>query len=908
MLGEAVKSKPSMTEQEKDALAKKAKCRPKRPFWQGRKLQAHGPLAEAKKLAVSTDEQVRRFCEEVNQGGKRWNNFVLPQTNRDKSTTENSIVIKYGSCWQIKCVYYTKEEIKDKLRAFLQQKAELDKENDEGRLEGGRKREYMHMRNWMAKLRSPDGAEGAAGGGAAGGAVGGAAGAGAGGVGWGGARPSGADDESASSSDDDSDSELDYIARQRNAQSSAQPTTADEVAIHDFYNDFLGKTQIEFGCGESELDDRVYVKHKLDSALNGDQRVILKECVLYAPCSLIPEGAVLIDTAGTDDEDETKQFLLQQELENADTVLCVLEKNLKTEGNIVLWLKNERLIERALGTQEVLAPSEKPVKLVFMVLHEEKQTTMNARQIAADDLLSASQSAAAAETKAKIFELMETAYKSSTGSSAPAALIASALKNVDIFSCNPLLYASLLANRSLTYHPEQREVYQAALSRSNGWRLLQVLDKCATYDDTDDRVSELLQFLEKHDISEEIGKLLRHLMPSDIRARFKGALKQGQIMNATEQMKKRLEETQKELKAKSEDEIISWMQDTLAEMKKAMIAIVKAVETKIVAIPGADVHDGSSSKFGDLKHYFSGKGRQSYFSGPGEGGGRRLRGRKVGDGYALNKMVKDSLCKCLDIDRFSALAESCREQLQAKAIDALANQVSDRISAVVAVAGGDASASTSSDGGGAAGGDWQLRIKSLVMERRNTDWKESVFQKVKYLERRVDKKKMKKLLNDTVDAKIESCLFKDIVEVRNTAQLRQRFKANAGSFVDEVHKKMEHTLVRQWDADLQAAFQKLADTKPRALLRKTYGDFMKGVSKSLNVNEYEQIGEGLQVSVCVWVCVCVCGGVCVCVCCEFRCVPSSGLNQCGSCSCARLSTRIFRFTIDRRQLKMRRSG
>ena len=37
------------------------------------------------------------------------------------------------------------------------------------------------------------------------------------------------------------------------------------------------------------------------------------------------------------------------------------------------------------------------------------------------------------------------------------------------------------------------------------------------------------------------------------------------------------------------------------------------------------------------------------------------------------------------------------------------------------------------------------------------------------------------------------------------------------------------------------------DDKPRALLRKTYADFMKAVSKSLNVNEYVQIGEGLQV-------------------------------------------------------------
>ena len=79
--------------------------------------------------------------------------------------------------------------------------------------------------------------------------------------------------------------------------------------------------------------------------------------------------------------------------------------------------------------------------------------------------------------------------------------------------------------------------------------LLQVLDKCATYDDSDDRVREVLAFLDKYDIKAKIQQLQSDLMPVHIRDKFKGAIKPSEVRRDAENMKKELEKAHKKLQA-----------------------------------------------------------------------------------------------------------------------------------------------------------------------------------------------------------------------------------------------------------------------------------------------------------------------------------------------------------------------
>ena len=67
----------------------------------------------------------------------------------------------------------------------------------------------------------------------------------------------------------------------------------------------------------------------------------LKEVVIYAPCTLLDSGACLVDTAGTNDENATKQVLCAEELEKADTIICLCRKSLSEAKTCIDTLKDE---------------------------------------------------------------------------------------------------------------------------------------------------------------------------------------------------------------------------------------------------------------------------------------------------------------------------------------------------------------------------------------------------------------------------------------------------------------------------------------------------------------------------------------------------------------------------------------
>jgi hypothetical protein len=72
---------------------------------------------EKRQEAMAMDQKVQLFCETEERTGK-FESFVLPAESRGQSTTCNSIVIKRAKNWQLKCSYYTQQEVQAKLEEF----------------------------------------------------------------------------------------------------------------------------------------------------------------------------------------------------------------------------------------------------------------------------------------------------------------------------------------------------------------------------------------------------------------------------------------------------------------------------------------------------------------------------------------------------------------------------------------------------------------------------------------------------------------------------------------------------------------------------------------------------------------------------------------------------------------------
>jgi hypothetical protein len=451
---------------------------------------------EKRRKALEADEQVQKFCRtEERDSAKGFESFMLPSRNAGKSTTGNSIIIKNGSSWSLTCRYYTKDEITEKLNGF--DWAGNRDQQEQGNLDETETKLFDYMKDWKQKIENPvkeeeDRRKSAA-------------------VQY---PSTDSDDDSGDDDDDgdDSDSETEKMIEAVVAKQNQD--TGGKTQVHADYEQVLGKTVIYSGPpGTKERDARIYIKEILEKVLFGGREHVLRECVLYAPCMLIHEGSCLVDTAGTDDSDAMKHHLLVEELTHADTVLCVVNKGLPESESTIKWLQRERLIERALGGAALVAEpegkdeegastgastgsrrwmtaSEKPLKLVFLVNHQERHSPKTARQIAERDddydgnsTTTKAQATAIRCTKTKIYELIGMADRTLSPAD-----ISSLSKGITYFSCNPLLYVSLLTNKSIKSKPELCMVYQKALARSNGKDLLTALSKCAAKNDVSDRV------------------------------------------------------------------------------------------------------------------------------------------------------------------------------------------------------------------------------------------------------------------------------------------------------------------------------------------------------------------------------------------------------------------------------------
>eukprot|EP00935_MAST-01C_sp_MAST-1C-sp1_P001942 g1942.t1 len=811
-----------------------------------KKLREGSPLADKKRAAVDTDKLVQKFCQKDEHGGA-FDSFVLPsgRDQNSRSTTKNSIVIKRGSCWQLKVKYYSEDELRETFANY--DWAGNDEDTDQA--DESSKFLHEHMLKWVKEIRSPECQRDNL-------------------------QNAGASAQS-SDSDDDSDSDADVVSQvmqeARDDEAFVPPISAERVEIHPDYSELLGKTKVYVGMREHELDDRVYIKSKLEEVLFGGREAALKECVLYAPCLLIPEGTCLVDTAGANDKDPTKQYLLQQELEQADTVLCVLEKGIDEDKDTFDWIKNERLLQRALGgltmppqvdsreedyqrpqAERLMTASEKPVKLMFMVNYQEKHDKKTASGIAeADDdyadkkTETRGQQEAITRTKIAIAEN----YRKILGHPSNGmqerdieATVQSALKQTTFFSCNPLLYVSLLTNRKLAHTAPKRETYHKALARSNGRRLLAVLDKCAANDDCDDRVAELEQFLEHHNIGTRIMQLSGDLVPPDVRQRFKAATKKTDLNRTIEAMHKEVEEKYAALQR--EEHVTDWMDGVSKALDEAVPGIIQQVNSKLDNF-------GVRARLIDMKNAFAPSSKGQH---------RKLK---------LKKIVKDALYPCLkvngalnDVDNLNELAETCKTTLLETTVGVLRSKVLERIDTVagrVAATQGSGSGLGSGSGSGSgsahtptsaskSSGAWRTKLDSVVDERARTEWKDSATTKLKSLTiREGGSYAPKSILKKLIDTCFDRYLLKDMSGCTSKPKIKEKFAENARQFVQELDKKLHSKLKNQWNGRLKAAFLKLAHPqKQNALLRTAYSDFMSETASSLNHKQYQSIGDELQ--------------------------------------------------------------
>jgi hypothetical protein len=137
------------------------------------------------------------------------------------------------------------------------------------------------------------------------------------------------------------------------------------------------------------------------------------------------------------------------------------------------WLKQENLIGRALGEGRFNASTEKPLKLIFMVAHDEKNCKLNLEQITGLDYtredkqnpgLKVAQGNAKRDTENALLLQFKSALMHSGNYSAAHARVhgeplpkeqagteaLSKMKGVRRFSCSPLLYVSLIQSAKVT--------------------------------------------------------------------------------------------------------------------------------------------------------------------------------------------------------------------------------------------------------------------------------------------------------------------------------------------------------------------------------------------------------------------------------------------------------------------------
>jgi hypothetical protein len=636
---------------------------------------------------------------------------------------------------------------------------------------------------------------------------------------------------------------------------------------------------------------QVYIREKLHEVLFDDREAALKECVLYAPCELIDEGSCLVDTAGTNDSNPTKKHLLMRELEEADTVLCVVERDLSSSDTTIEWLKSERLLERALGgstlktveEQDVrggaggagesaersrprwMQASEKPLKLMFMVNHQEKAERWNAREIASRDKEYVKKAApgkndkvvtdteaqrnAKAGTKSKLLELISNVEGGTTREESKAFLQA-----VPVFSCNPLLFVSLLSNQTLKHRAETREVYQKALCRSNGKELLAALAKCAAKRDLSDRVGELTVFLEEHDIASRVAEMNDEIIPKKVRTRFSSEIKKQELRNAAESMNRELEGVYRDQIKIGKKSINEWIDEDFRE---------KLVQDVNVWVKGHARENGKGGIFEQIDKLNVGQTIRAFDLNQ-DGKHRKLK---------LKKPIRDAVFRSFDADALHTLANSTRDALEERAIAILRGRVTAKIQAVKERHTREDTAAASAVALGtqtrtaqlaaqdntpvpplSPGTDkWSARLNTLVDKHEKGAWAISAEVKLKGLRFLTNEGKQRDNLRERLKKVVESCFPKLLLgmkEQKTKAQLKTKLEANSYTFITEVIRNLRTGMQKDWKKKLAEAFSKLAadEVKKRALLRTCYSDFIRGVASSMKKGDYSKIGDSLKVS------------------------------------------------------------
>lgn len=181
----------------------------------------------------------------------------------------------------------------------------------------------------------------------------------------------------------------------------------------------LGQAFIYYGPGECVQHDRIYIKEVLKEKLSNVHAMLLKEVRVFVPCTLLEGGLELVDAPGTEDADPIKYRQLAEQIERADHIVTLLDKDLDSAAGTVEMLVRHGVFRRLVGGS--LRLGVRPVRLGFILCSEKEERPVGADLLGDEwvERLVRGATLAATKVQHQLDQLICTAYRQAGGTGNP---------------------------------------------------------------------------------------------------------------------------------------------------------------------------------------------------------------------------------------------------------------------------------------------------------------------------------------------------------------------------------------------------------------------------------------------------------------------------------------------------------
>jgi hypothetical protein len=137
---------------------------------------------------------------------------------------------------------------------------------------------------------------------------------------------------------------------------------------HPSVSDVLGKIRLIEGAGLQVLDDRVYVKTRLDAVLSVETHVLIEEVHLVTPSSMFPDpdaGGVLVDTPGLGDPDVMRMIHTERAVKDSSGIIVFSDHGFTRGNPVTMDTMCDTGVIAELATVKARGGQGRPVLFVF---------------------------------------------------------------------------------------------------------------------------------------------------------------------------------------------------------------------------------------------------------------------------------------------------------------------------------------------------------------------------------------------------------------------------------------------------------------------------------------------------------------------------------------------------------------